>query len=581
LPVFHPQPEDAGEWNIHAAARLRHPQAVTRAAGETGQPRRANALSTRRVADLPDKHDFTVCSAELEMEDPSHTPPTELTESDLSGRQLGDYRILRRLGSGAMAEVYLAEQCSLRRQVAFKVLKRGLSSDERAVQRFHHEARAVASLVHANIVQTHEIGCIDGVHFIAQEYVKGQNLRELVARRGSLDVSLIVTILRQSAAALHKAGQQGIVHRDVKPENILISAEGEVKVADFGLARVIGPDDGLNLTQAGITMGTPLYMSPEQVEGRRLDPRSDIYALGVTCYHMAAGHPPFQGETALNVAVQHLNNQPQPLGELRPDLPDSLCRVIHRMLAKDPADRYEHAGELLLELRQLALECPDEQWASSLADLSVPETIAIANSALEATQELDLHMKTVSESVVRPGQVQRVALIIVGLAMAAFIAGAAAAWTTRRPHLLATPQSQRAAVERRETVESQYVYATLLNTVAALKSVAKHFPPEENEKNLHYSRRAKQRLARLYRENEELDKAYKLFTELADLGPVEEEFHLFGQAGQAIVLHAQGKIDEAVEKLSSVYPQRQRIDDPEMRAEIESLYRRIRSAGQD
>lgn len=516
------------------------------------------------------------------MEGPSHKPPTELTESDLSGRKLGDYRVLRRLGSGAMAEVYLAEQCSLRRQVAFKVLKQGLSSDEKAVRRFHHEARAVASLVHANIVQTHEIGCVDGVHFIAQEYVKGQNLRELVARRGPLDVPLIVTILRQSAAALHKAGQQGIVHRDVKPENILISAEGEVKVADFGLARVIGPDDGLNLTQAGITMGTPLYMSPEQVEGRRLDPRSDIYALGVTCYHMASGHPPFQGETALNVAVQHLNNQPEPLSELRPDLPAGLCSIVHRMLAKNPSDRYEHAGELLLELRQLALECPNEQWASSLTDLTVPETIAIANSALEATQALDLHMKTVSQSVVKRGKFKQLALIVVALTVAAFIVGAAVAWATRRPNLLApTSDSQPAAVERRESVEAQYVYATLLNTEAALKSVARHFPPEENEKNMHYSRRAKQRLAWLYYENDELDKAYRLYTELADLGPAEAEFQLIGQAGQAIVLEGQDKIDEARRTLSSVYPKRQLVENSEMRSEIERLYRRLQSTPQN
>ena len=513
------------------------------------------------------------------MEDPSQKTPTELTESDLSGRQMGDYRVLRRLGSGAMAEVYLAEQSSLRRQVAFKVLKPGLSNDEKAVQRFHHEARAVASLVHANIVQTHEIGCVDGVHFIAQEYVKGQNLRELVARQGPLDVPLIVTILRQSAAALHKAGQQGIVHRDVKPENILISAEGEVKVADFGLARVIGPDDGLNLTQAGITLGTPLYMSPEQVEGRRLDPRSDIYALGVTCYHMAAGQPPFQGETALNVAVQHLNTPPDPLSELRPDLPSGLCSIVHRMLAKDPADRYEHAGELLLELRQLALECPDEQWAASLTDLSVPETIAIANSVLEATQELDLHMKAVSQSELRSGQVKRVALLVVALAVGAFIVGVAAAWATRRPNLLApTPGSQRAAVERRESVEAQYVYATLLNTEAALKSVAEYFPPEDNERNLHYSRRAKQRLAWLCYENEDLDKAYRLYTELADLGPAEAEFQLTGQAGQAIVLEGQGKTAEAVEKLSSVYPKRRLLQNSDLRAEIERLYRRLQSA---
>jgi tRNA A-37 threonylcarbamoyl transferase component Bud32 len=495
-------------------------------------------------------------------------------ESDLSGRQLGDYRILRRLGHGAMAEVYLAEQCSLRRHVAFKVLRPSLSSDEKAVRRFHHEAQAVASLVHANIVQTHEVGCIDGVHFIAQEYVKGQNLRQVIAHHGSLGLTLGITVLRQAAAALHKAGGQGIVHRDVKPENILISVEGEVKVADFGLARVVGPDEGLNLTQDGVTMGTPLYMSPEQVEGRRLDHRSDIYSLGVTCYHMLAGRPPFEGETALNVAVQHLQSKPQPLSELRPDLPVGVCDIVHCMLAKDPSERYEHAGELLKDLRQLAVEAPDEEWAAGLTDLSIPEMMAVSEGRLESTQALDAHMKTIAMSSIAPGRVRRVVLAILVAGLAAFAMGALIAWATRPVSLLApTTDVSEQEVELRETVESQFFYAVLLNTEAAWQAVWKHFPPGENQKNRYYMLRAKQQLARLYLEKNELDKATETLRELADLDPTEEQFRAFVLAGQAIVFSLQGKTEQATDKLASVLPLRQQLD-PQMRDEIDRLARR-------
>src|SRR5262245_48587019 len=275
-------------------------------------------------------------------------------EPDLSGRRLGDYQFLRRLGRGGMAEVYLAEQLSLRRQVAMKVLRQSLASDDSYVRRFHHEAQSAAKLVHASIVTIHEVGCVEGWHYIAQEYVAGQNLKQLLSRGGrGLDAAQAVTIMRQVASALGKAAEQNITHRDIKPENIMLSSSGEVKVADFGLARVAQAGEALNLTQAGITMGTPLYMSPEQVEGKEVDPRSDLYSLGVTAYHMLAGRPPFDGETALAVAVQHLKNEPNRLELVRPDLPEGLCRIVHKLLAKQPKDRYQKAVELLKDLKGL------------------------------------------------------------------------------------------------------------------------------------------------------------------------------------------------------------------------------------
>ncbi len=222
--------------------------------------------------------------------------------SALVGKTLKDYYVLRRLGQGAMAEVYLAQQLSLGRQVALKVLNAELARDPVYVERFHHEARAAAALVHAGIVQIYEVGQGDagqgvGSHYIAQEYVPGRNLGEVIRSRGRLEPALALDILRQVTAALAKAASEGIVHRDIKPENIMLARSGEVKVADFGLARVQG-DGGVNLTQIGVTMGTPLYMSPEQIEGRELDSRSDIYSLGVTAYHMLAGAAPHGRDSA-------------------------------------------------------------------------------------------------------------------------------------------------------------------------------------------------------------------------------------------------------------------------------------------
>ncbi len=210
---------------------------------------------------------------------------------------MAGYRLLRRLGRGAMAEVYLAEQCSLRRHVALKILRANLAVEQSYVKRFRLEAQAAASLVHPNIVQIYEVGCEGGSHFIAQEYVPGLNLREWLSRHGTPQLPLALGVMRQVAAALAKASEHGIVHRDIKPDNIMVSSSGEVKVADFGLARLSTGDT--RLTQEGFTLGTPLYMSPEQVEGRPLDTRSDIYSFGVTCYHMLAGQPPFAGDTAL------------------------------------------------------------------------------------------------------------------------------------------------------------------------------------------------------------------------------------------------------------------------------------------
>src|SRR5882757_7452962 len=356
--------------------------------------------------------------------------------SDLVGKKLRDFFILRRLGRGAMAEVYLAQQLSLGRQVALKVLNAELAHDPNYVRRFDHEARAAAALVHGGIIQIYEVGQEDGIHYIAQEYVAGRNLGEVIRGSGSLTPQLTLDILRQTTAALAKASAEGIVHRDIKPENIMLARSGEVKVTDFGLARVAG-DGGANLTQVGVTMGTPLYMSPEQIEGRPLDSRSDIYSLGVTAYYMLAGEPPFSGDSPLSVAVQHLNQPPPPLVDSRPGIPPRLSQLVERMMAKKPGDRFTDPGALLYELHALTAEGAEQGWATRPDYTSLAEMLQAADQRSAATTRLDQLMK--NSAIARAKRVSFGSLA--AALLACVLAGVAIAALTRPASLLAGAQN--------------------------------------------------------------------------------------------------------------------------------------------
>jgi eukaryotic-like serine/threonine-protein kinase len=315
--------------------------------------------------------------------EPGSGPP--LTEQDpakpglnWTGRRFGDFQVLRLLGQGGMGQVYLAEQISLKRKVALKLLRPELAANQTAFARFKAEAHAVAQATHANIVQVYALGEEDGTHFMALEYVEGRNLRQFLEKKGPPELLLALSIIRQVAAALQRASEMGIVHRDIKPENILLSKKGEVKVADFGLSRFFGEErQPLHLTQSGMTMGTPLYMSPEQVEGKTVDPRTDIYSLGVTIYHLLAGEPPFRGNTAFEVAIQHVQSQPRPLAEIRSDLPPALCSLVHRMMAKKPDDRVQSCREVVREVVKL------RETLVGAATLRVPAQAADGSTATE------------------------------------------------------------------------------------------------------------------------------------------------------------------------------------------------------
>jgi eukaryotic-like serine/threonine-protein kinase len=488
---------------------------------------------------------------------------------DLSGQNLGDYELIRRLGRGGMADVYLAKQTSLGRQVAVKILRPGLAADEKYLRRFHQEARAAASLVHANIVQIHEVGCHEGLHYIVQEYVPGQNVKQFLQRNGPVDAKLAMRVLRQVAAALHRSAQQQIIHRDIKPENIMLSTTGDVKVADFGLAQVAQDGKGLDLTQVGVTLGTPLYMSPEQVEGQAVDPRSDIYSLGVTAYHMLTGHPPFQGDTALSVAVQHLKREPARLEQLRQDLPPGICRIVHKMLEKDRAERHQSAAEILKELREVHIEGAEDEWLHSADEWTDSDLRALADTRLEATSQLAAVMQ--SQTLARSQRIRRRILVALTVGVAILV-GALIGWWNRPASLLHVHEDQLPPIPKMATASMQYFYAMLDPSEEKLASVELYFPPQEAHVNRYYGLLARRRLADYFLAREELDKALEAYVELADVAEGGEDgFRAVGLAGQAAVHSRLGRTELAAEKLAQAFPLVSRLDVAELPGLLEQL----------
>ena len=274
----------------------------------------------------------------------SRTIATRFPTGTLLG---GRYEVEGPLGWGGMAEVYLARDRRLGRQVAVKVLRHQLAADGRFLARFRREARAAASLRDPGIVAVHDTGSHDGCPFIVMEHVPGRTLAEVLRSEGPLDPARAASIAEEVAAALATVHATGIVHRDVKPSNIMVTREGDVKMLDFGIARALR---WTPLTDTPGAQGTPEYLSPEQARGEAVDGRSDVYSLGVVLYEMLTGRPPFTGESAVGVAYKHVEEAPPPVEALRPDVPPALAAIALRCLAKHPADRYRRAGELRADL---------------------------------------------------------------------------------------------------------------------------------------------------------------------------------------------------------------------------------------
>ncbi|MDP8954922.1 MAG: Stk1 family PASTA domain-containing Ser/Thr kinase, partial [Actinomycetota bacterium] len=258
------------------------------------------------------------------------------------------YELHRRIARGGMADVFLARDALLDRPVAVKVLFPEFATDPTFVQRFRREAQAAANLSHPNIVSVYDWGEEGGTYFIVMEYIEGRSLAQIIKDEGRLHPDRAADITADAAAALGFAHRNGVVHRDVKPGNVLIDVNGNVKVADFGIARAANARE--NLTQTGAVMGTATYFSPEQAQGFGVDPRSDVYSLGVVLYEMVTGRPPFDGDSPVSIAYKHVREQPVPPSELNPSLPPAFEAIILQAMAKDPSDRYASAEELRADL---------------------------------------------------------------------------------------------------------------------------------------------------------------------------------------------------------------------------------------
>ena len=294
------------------------------------------------------------------MESPAYAVMAgSLTDTDLvPGSAIGPYEVISRLGAGGMGEIYLAHDTRLGRKVVLKALPTAFTKDSERVRRFQLEARAASSLNHPNIITIYEIGQLDQLHYIATEFIDGETLRQRMAN-AELSIAEAVEIAINVATALLAAHEAGIVHRDVKPENIMLRADKVVKVLDFGLAKLtesksmISEASTLFQTQQGIIIGTAPYMSPEQARGFAVDPRTDIWSLGAVLYEMVAGQPPFEGPTSSDVIAAILSREPVPLVRYRPEVPTELEWIIKKALRKDREERYQTAREFLADLRTL------------------------------------------------------------------------------------------------------------------------------------------------------------------------------------------------------------------------------------
>lgn len=310
---------------------------------------------------------FDVSSAEI-----LDSPPKSLANDvffqqekfDLTGKKISHYKIVKLIGKGGMGEVYLAEDINLNRQVALKVLPRELIQRQDRLKRFEQEAQAASALNHPNILTVHEFGFENNLHFIVTEFVDGIILSEKMGS-GRLSLDETLDIAAQITSALAQAHEAGIIHRDIKPDNIMIRRDGYIKILDFGLAKLIQPEiPAKNIfseettkahlqTQPGVVMGTASYMSPEQARGVRVDARTDIWSLGVVLYEMLTGERPFSGETSSDVIVSVLSKEPLPISTYRNDFPAELEWMVSKALSKDVEGRYQNSKELLYELKKL------------------------------------------------------------------------------------------------------------------------------------------------------------------------------------------------------------------------------------
>lgn len=289
----------------------------------------------------------------------------------LINQVIGGCRIVKKIGQGGMGVVYLAHHLALNKKVAVKILPDSFAREDERVQRFIREARSAAQLEHSNIIQIYNIAKHDNFYFIVMQYVDGQSLAGLIKETGKISLFRALDIIKEVALALSVAHRKGIIHRDIKPENIMVTPDGQVKLMDFGLARVLNVAN--NLSRTGDILGTPYYLPPEQARGEKADGRADIYSLGATLYYMLSGRKPFEGDSTITIILKHLNEKPPPITQANPEIPEIVSQLISRMLEKDPARRYQSADELIqsVNLCQDAIAAKDSN-ARTITAQSIP-----------------------------------------------------------------------------------------------------------------------------------------------------------------------------------------------------------------
>jgi eukaryotic-like serine/threonine-protein kinase len=346
----------------------------------------------------------------------------------------GRYHIVERVASGGMGEVFRAHDAVLAREVAIKVLHRSLAADQSFVDRFRREARAAAGLTHPNIVAIYDWGAVDGIYYMVMEFVRGQAARTLLNSVGRLEPAQATDVVRQTLVALESAHRQGIVHRDVKPENILITTEGVVKVADFGLARAYAD---ARATQVGTVTGTVQYLAPEQIRGEPADPRSDLYSLGIVTYELLTGKLPFTGDTAMAIASKHLSDRVPPPSACVSSITPELDAFVVSATDRDRELRPESAAEMRRDIESIAVGLPAARKLASLVG-DMPQVTA-SHDAAGATETVKvLSTKTIPrvERTARRRWRKTFATIVL---IAATLAAAWGAWTYLIPHRVTVP----------------------------------------------------------------------------------------------------------------------------------------------
>ena len=401
----------------------------------------------------------------------------------IEGQFVGHFRILSLLGVGGMGEVYLAEDTKLGRKIALKLLPVDFSRDRDRVRRFQQEARSASALNHPYIVTIHETGEFQDRHFIATEFIEGETLRQRM-RSTTLDLRESLDIAIQVAGALGAAHQAGIVHRDVKPENIMLRPDGYVKVLDFGLAKLAeqtsdGREPASNETDTtpGLLMGTVKYMSPEQARGLTLDARSDIFSLGVVIYEMLAGRPPFEGETNSDVIAALLKEEPLPLSQFVPELPVEFEHIVNKALAKNRAERYQTINDLLEALRELRRELEVEHTLGSIRRGESKVGISTAPQLLRSETPTAVTNPSITQQIVSTvvqHKLQAGASLLVTMVVVGGFFYSSKPWRTKAAfqevkmsQIVETDKAQYAAV----SPDGKYIAHTLLNGSILLRSV--------------------------------------------------------------------------------------------------------------